>query len=172
MYLLKSHYNTETYWVEVKMSTVTHDLINLSFQCYFCLETLEETESRVDLSTKAHYGSNIWSSLWNLWMIPTMWCRGYPKVTLTNTWCMCAVASLVVYCCYYLFWLLFSELISHLLNTVEPEQVNECHQHAFKWRHFWTAGVDDVWPQDQHDKWGWFSLWLHAGLEAFSGEIN
>ena len=34
------------------------------------------------------------------------------------------------------------------------------------------AGVNDVWPQDQHDKWGRFGLWLHAGIEAFSGEIN
>jgi hypothetical protein len=25
---------------------------------------------------------------------------------------------------------------------------------------------------NQHDKWGQFGLWLHAGLEAFSGEIN
>ena len=32
--------------------------------------------------------------------------------------------------------------------------------------------MNDVWPQDQHDKWGRFGLWLHAGLEAFSGEIN
>jgi hypothetical protein len=35
-----------------------------------------------------------------------------------------------------------------------------------------VAGVNDVWPQNQHDKWSCFGLWLHAGLEAFSGEIN
>jgi hypothetical protein len=43
---------------------------------------------------------------------------------------------------------------------------------AFKRRRFWAAGVNDVWPQDQHDKWGRYGLWLHASLEAFSGEIN
>ena len=54
---------------------------------------------------------------------------------------------------------------------VEPEQVVEHHQCGFKQKHFGAAGVN-VWPQDQHNKWGWFGLWLHAGLEAFSGEIN
>jgi hypothetical protein len=66
----------------------------------------------------------------------------------------------------------FSEVITRLLNTVEPEQVNERRRSAFKRKRFWAAGVNDVWPQDQHDKWGRFGLWLHAGLEAFSGEIN
>ena len=55
---------------------------------------------------------------------------------------------------------------------MEPEQVVERRQRGFKWKHFWAAGINDVWPQDQHDKWGRFGLWLHAGLEAFSGEIN
>ncbi|KAF8236192.1 hypothetical protein L208DRAFT_1126754, partial [Tricholoma matsutake] len=39
------------------------------------------------------------------------------------------------------------EVISCLLNAVEPDK-------------------------DQHDKWGQFGLWLHAGLEVFSGKIN
>ena len=64
------------------------------------------------------------------------------------------------------------ELIGRLLNVVEPEQVVEHCQCGFKWKCFWAAGVSDVWPQDQHDKWGQFGLWLHAGLEAFLGEIN
>jgi hypothetical protein len=67
---------------------------------------------------------------------------------------------------------LFRELIGRLLNIVEPKQVNARRQRGFKWRRFWAAGVNDVWPQDQHDKWARFGLWLHAGLEAFSGEIN
>jgi hypothetical protein len=66
----------------------------------------------------------------------------------------------------------FSTVISRLLNTVEPEQVNKRCRRALKRRRFWAAGVNDVWPQNQHDKWGRFGLWLHAGLEAFSGEIN
>lgn len=55
---------------------------------------------------------------------------------------------------------------------MEPEEVAHRRRRGFRRRHFWAAGVNDVWPQDQHDKWGRFGLWLHAGLEAFSGEIN
>jgi len=64
------------------------------------------------------------------------------------------------------------EVISRLLKVMEPEEVAQRRRRGFKRRHFWAAGVNDVWPQDQHDKWGRFGLWLHAGLEAFSGEIN
>jgi hypothetical protein len=66
----------------------------------------------------------------------------------------------------------FRPLIANLLKTVEPEEVANRRQRGFRRRHFWAAGVNDVWPQDQHDKWGRFGLWLHAGIEAFSGEIN
>ena len=66
----------------------------------------------------------------------------------------------------------FSAVVSRLLNMVEPEQVNERRRRTLKRRPFLAAGVNDVWPQDQHDKWGRFGLWLHAGLDAFSGEIN
>ena len=66
----------------------------------------------------------------------------------------------------------FSTVVTSLLKTVEPEQVNERRRLALRRRRFWAAGVNDVWAQDQHDKWGRFGLWLHAGLEAFSGKIN
>ena len=66
----------------------------------------------------------------------------------------------------------FSTVVTSLLKTVEPEQVNERRRRALRRRRFWAAGVNDVWAQDQHDKWGRFGLWLHAGLEAFSGKIN
>ena len=80
-------------WVKVRISNITHDLINLSFPCYFHLKTLEEMESLVDSSTKAHYRINLWSSPRNPWTIPATWCRGYQKVTSINTWCTCAAAS-------------------------------------------------------------------------------
>jgi hypothetical protein len=68
--------------------------------------------------------------------------------------------------------LFFRQLVGHLLKIVEPEKVEQRRRRRLKRRRFWAAGVNDVWPQDQHDKWGRFGLWLHAGLEAFSGEIN
>jgi hypothetical protein len=63
-------------------------------------------------------------------------------------------------------------VVLDLLNTVEPEAVQERRHRRLKRRRFWAAGVNDVWPQDQHDKWGRFGIWLHASLEAFSGDIN
>jgi len=64
------------------------------------------------------------------------------------------------------------DLVLELLNIVEPDAVKERRHRRLRRRRFWTAGVNDVWPQDQHDKWGRFGIWLHASLEAFSGEIN
>jgi hypothetical protein len=64
------------------------------------------------------------------------------------------------------------EVITTLLKTVESDEVIARRRRGFRRRHFWAAGVNDVWPQDQHDKWGRFGLWLHAGIEAFSGEFN
>jgi hypothetical protein len=66
---------------------------------------------------------------------------------------------------------MFREVISSLLKKVEPEEVVQRRRRGFCCRHF-AAGVNNVWPQDQHDKWGRFGLWMHAGIEAFSGEFN
>jgi hypothetical protein len=63
-------------------------------------------------------------------------------------------------------------LVFELLHMVEYEAVQQRRHRRLKRRRFWAAGVNDVWPQDQHDKWGRFGIWLHASLEAFSGEIN
>ncbi|KAG1780221.1 hypothetical protein EV702DRAFT_950000, partial [Suillus placidus] len=38
-------------------------------------------------------------------------------------------------------------------------------------RHFWAAGVNDLFAVDQHDKWLQFGLRLHTGIEPFSGRI-
>jgi hypothetical protein len=63
---------------------------------------------------------------------------------------------------------MFREVISSLLKTVEPEE-EALPSHD---RYFGPVGVNDVWPQDQHDKWGRFGLWIHAGVDSFSGEFN
>ncbi|EGN97396.1 hypothetical protein SERLA73DRAFT_75084 [Serpula lacrymans var. lacrymans S7.3] len=38
-------------------------------------------------------------------------------------------------------------------------------------RYYWTAGVNNLWSFDQHDKWRRFQLFLHVGLEPFSGQV-
>ncbi|KAK7002061.1 hypothetical protein R3P38DRAFT_3326646 [Favolaschia claudopus] len=38
-------------------------------------------------------------------------------------------------------------------------------------KRFWSAGVMDVLCFDQHDKWKRFGLWLHLGMDPFTGRI-
>ena len=66
---------------------------------------------------------------------------------------------------------MFREVISSLLKTMEFEEAS-LHSRELRDQDFWPVGVNDVWPQGQHDKWGRFGLWMHAGIEAFSGEFN
>ncbi|EGN95811.1 hypothetical protein SERLA73DRAFT_155093 [Serpula lacrymans var. lacrymans S7.3] len=37
--------------------------------------------------------------------------------------------------------------------------------------YYWMAGINDLWSFDQHVKWRCFQLFLHVGLEPFSGKI-
>lgn len=55
------------------------------------------------------------------------------------------------------------------LKNHEPQAVARRARGRFRRRRAWTAGVNDVWAMDQHDKWGRFHLWLHGGLEIHSG---
>jgi hypothetical protein len=60
----------------------------------------------------------------------------------------------------------------HLLAT-EPEKVKQRLARRFKRKRYYAAGVNDVWAQDQHDKWGpQYGLWLHTSLDPHPGWIN
>ncbi|EGN95132.1 hypothetical protein SERLA73DRAFT_21814, partial [Serpula lacrymans var. lacrymans S7.3] len=37
--------------------------------------------------------------------------------------------------------------------------------------YFWTAGVNELWCFDQHNKWRRFQLFFHVGIEPFSGYV-
>ena len=50
------------------------------------------------------------------------------------------------------------ELMSRFLKVVEPRAVEARKSHRFKRKRYWAAGVNDAWPQDQHDKWMRFGL--------------
>lgn len=54
----------------------------------------------------------------------------------------------------------------------EPKLVKERKAGRLKRRRFWAAGVNDVWAVDQHDKWLRFGLYLHNGIDLFSGKIH
>ncbi|KAG2155220.1 uncharacterized protein EDB93DRAFT_1239155 [Suillus bovinus] len=53
----------------------------------------------------------------------------------------------------------------------EPELVRQRKVCRLRRRHFWAAGVNDLFAVDQHDKWLKFGLGLHTGIEPFSGRI-
>ena len=65
----------------------------------------------------------------------------------------------------------FRERISKILNEIESEEVHKCKGKKFKRRWFYSAGVMAMLTMDQHDKWGQYHLWLHVGLDPFSGHV-
>ncbi|KAH7919661.1 hypothetical protein BV22DRAFT_1022606, partial [Leucogyrophana mollusca] len=62
-------------------------------------------------------------------------------------------------------------LVANLLKKHEPERVKARKAKRFKRKRFFAAGVMDIVTMDQHDKWKRFGLWLHLGLDPFSGFI-
>lgn len=84
---------------------------------------------------------------------------------------MC-LGVLILFVCFLCFTLCFRELINDFLKIVEPAAVAQRKKSVFKRRRYWSAGVNDAWCQDQHDKWGRFGLWLHASLDSFTGSMN
>lgn len=64
------------------------------------------------------------------------------------------------------------ELIGRFLKIVEPQAVEARKSHRFKRKRYWAAGVNDAWPQDQHDKWKRFGLFFHQSCDAYSGSFN
>ncbi|KAI0711283.1 hypothetical protein C8Q76DRAFT_622842 [Earliella scabrosa] len=64
-------------------------------------------------------------------------------------------------------------LVAEWCHRHEPAAVQARKQRKFKRYRFWTAGVNEIWTFDQHDKWGpRFGLWLHVATEPMSGEIK
>ncbi|KAG6833286.1 hypothetical protein H0H93_013292, partial [Arthromyces matolae] len=62
------------------------------------------------------------------------------------------------------------ERILKLLNIIEPEAVKQRKGKRFKRKVYYSPGVNAVWTQDQHDKWGArFGLWLHNCIDPFTG---
>lgn len=64
-----------------------------------------------------------------------------------------------------------SELVELFLKLTEPEAVAARKRRVFKRRRYWTAGVNDSWAFDQHDKMKRFGLWFNLGLDVCSGKI-
>jgi len=63
------------------------------------------------------------------------------------------------------------KLVNEFLRWIEPDAVEARKRSRFRRRRFWSAGVMEFWSIDQHDKWGRFGLWLHLGIDPYSGRI-
>ncbi|OBZ74272.1 hypothetical protein A0H81_05042 [Grifola frondosa] len=63
------------------------------------------------------------------------------------------------------------KLICEYMNRYHAEEVRARKAQRLLRRQFWTVGVNDIWCMDQHDKWRRFELYLHIGVEPFSGRI-
>ncbi|KAG2349297.1 hypothetical protein BDR05DRAFT_943312 [Suillus weaverae] len=61
--------------------------------------------------------------------------------------------------------------VSLYFTVYEPELVREHKARSFKRRHFWAAGMNDLFAVNQHDKWLRFGLGLHTGIKPFSGHV-
>ncbi|KAI6005574.1 hypothetical protein EDD15DRAFT_2384304 [Pisolithus albus] len=55
-------------------------------------------------------------------------------------------------------------VICQYFITYEPHLVRQRKVNRLQW-------VNDIWVIDQHDKWLWFGLALHMGVEPFSGQL-
>jgi hypothetical protein len=55
---------------------------------------------------------------------------------------------------------------------MEPSAVAAHRQRRFKRKHYWCAGVNDIWCQDQHDKWLRFRLFFHNSVDPFMSYNN
>ncbi|EGO29143.1 hypothetical protein SERLADRAFT_405248 [Serpula lacrymans var. lacrymans S7.9] len=63
------------------------------------------------------------------------------------------------------------QLILEYMNTHHRQEVIARRSRRLKRSYYWTAGVNNLWSFDQHNKWQRFQLFLHVGLEPFSGQV-
>ncbi|EGO18514.1 hypothetical protein SERLADRAFT_408531 [Serpula lacrymans var. lacrymans S7.9] len=63
------------------------------------------------------------------------------------------------------------QVILDYMNLHHPDEVKGRRKRRLKRSYFWTAGVNELWCFDQHDKWRRFQLFFHVGLEPFSGYV-
>ncbi|KZT31238.1 hypothetical protein SISSUDRAFT_995382, partial [Sistotremastrum suecicum HHB10207 ss-3] len=63
------------------------------------------------------------------------------------------------------------DVISRHNHEHDPEGVRDRRARVFVRHLYDAAAVNECWAFDQHDKWRRFGLYLHVGLEAYSGRV-
>lgn len=61
--------------------------------------------------------------------------------------------------------------MGNILNVIEPEAVQARKHRKFTRREFYTAGVNEFWAMDQHDKMKKYGLRYHVCVQPASGRI-
>ncbi|KAG8779464.1 hypothetical protein FRC12_024225 [Ceratobasidium sp. 428] len=62
-------------------------------------------------------------------------------------------------------------VIREWMEQNEPEAVAARKGKVIKRRQFFSNGPNEIWAIDQHDKWKRFGMWMHVGLDVFSGRV-
>ncbi|KAF7314758.1 hypothetical protein MKEN_00949800 [Mycena kentingensis (nom. inval.)] len=59
-----------------------------------------------------------------------------------------------------------------MFHEIEPEKVKGRKGARFKQSRCYSAGVFEILSFDQHDKWKRFGLWLHLGMDPYTGYLH
>ncbi|KAG8708075.1 hypothetical protein FRC09_001464 [Ceratobasidium sp. 395] len=62
-------------------------------------------------------------------------------------------------------------VIHEWMKITEPDQLEARKRRVVKRRRFYSTGPNEIWALDQHDKWKRFGMWMHVGLDVYSGRI-
>ncbi|KAJ7773757.1 hypothetical protein B0H14DRAFT_3894610 [Mycena olivaceomarginata] len=62
--------------------------------------------------------------------------------------------------------------VADILKQMEPEKVAARYGHRFKRSRFYSAGVMEILSFDQHDKWKYYGLYLHLGMDPYTGRLH
>ncbi|KAJ7084177.1 hypothetical protein C8R43DRAFT_1051851 [Mycena crocata] len=61
--------------------------------------------------------------------------------------------------------------LNGFFRGIEPEALKIRRALRFKRKRFWSAGIMDIICFDQHDKWKRYGLFLHLGIDPYSGRL-
>lgn len=133
-------------WPSQHMSAKAYHWYDLPCSCSYLEEIPKLQNENIQKKLRLSYEIKV-----------SQWVALFPCVTLYNIWQSFQWSRIV---------------ISSLLHMIEPEAVQAHHCCHFKWKCFWAAGVNDIWCQDQHNKWLHFSLWFYNSIDLFTGFTN
>ncbi|KAG1800559.1 hypothetical protein EV424DRAFT_1474841 [Suillus variegatus] len=126
-------------------------------------ELLRELQKHIDTT---RYGIGL-TTLLKVRKTMGLQCTHQQHHTVETILMQCSIYVLHIQMLVHVKW----RVVTEYFDLYEPELVHQRKACHLRRRRFWAAGVNDLFAVDQHDKWLRFSLWLHTGIEPFSGHI-